>query len=253
MKFVVNGANGRMGQTVCSFVQKHPDFELVAQLDRGDDPGMHLCEGQAEIWVDFTVPEARMPGIEFALRHKIAAVVGTTGYTPEDLETIRGWVETYQCGCVIAPNFQVGNVLMQHFAARAASYFDYAEIIEYHHENKVDYPSGTAMKTAEMMQQSRREDQAAFNRGTQDQVANLEGARGGNFAGIRVHALRMPGYIASQEVIFGAAGQRLSIRHDSIDRDSYMPGVEMAARYIADRAELVYGLESILGLELSPT
>lgn len=234
-----------MGQTVVDFVQKHPQLELVAGLERGDDPQSQLQGLQADIWVDFTVPESRMEGIEFALRHNIAAVVGTTGYTAEDLQCIQGWVQEFQCGCIIAPNFQVGNVLMQHFAAKAAAYFDYAEIIEYHHENKVDYPSGTAMKTAELMQQSKRR----FNAGTHDQVANLEGARGGDFGGIRVHALRMPGYIASQEVIFGAPGQRLSIRHDSIDRDSYMPGVEMAARYIANRAELVYGLEKILGLD----
>lgn len=242
MKIAVNGAAGKMGRAVVVFVQNHPDLELAGTADACDDLGCVLARQTPDVLVDFTRPEVRMQGIRTALEHKVAPVVGTTGYTPEDLQQISRQVESAGVGCFIAPNFQIGNVLMQQFAARAAKYLEYAEIIEYHHEQKVDYPSGTAMRTAELMLQAREQ----FNPETRDAVANLEGARGGEVGGIRVHAVRMPGYVASQEVVFGAAGQRLSIRHDSIDRASYMPGVLMAARHIVHHAELVYGLEKLL-------
>lgn len=231
-----------MGATVVRYIQAEPGFELVAQVDRGDDLSAQIAQTQPDVLVEFTGTDSRMEAVKCALDHKVRVVVGTSGYTAQDLEQIESWVQRAQVGCVIAPNFQVGNVLMQQFAAKAARYFEYAEVIEYHHEQKLDYPSGTAMRTVEEMAKAR----AAFNEGTCDQVANLQGARGGDHRGIRVHAVRMPGYIASQEVLLGAPGQRLSIRHDSIDRDSYMPGVGMAIRYVMDHPALVYGLEHIL-------
>lgn len=242
MKVTVNGSKGKMGRTVVEFVQNHSDLSLAAEVDQDDSLSDSLQTSPADIVVDFTRPEVRMDVVKSILFNGAAAVVGTTGFTPEDLRQIEAWVAETGKGCFIAPNFIVGNVLMQQFAKKAAEYYDYAEIIEYHHENKVDFPSGTAVKTAELMCETNKK----FNPKTNDQVANIEGARGGDFQGIKLHAVRMPGFVASQEVILGSPGQYLTIRHDSIERTSYMPGILMAARHIKDRAELVYGLEHIL-------
>lgn len=242
LKIAVNGAKGKMGQTVVDFVEHHSRLELAAAVDMGDDLAEEIKRTSADVVVDFTRPEIRMETVKAALFSGAAAVVGTTGFTPEDLKTIEGWVKETGKGCFIAPNFIVGNVLMQQFAKQAARYYEYAEIIEYHHENKVDFPSGTAVKTAELISEEREK----FNPGTNDQVANIEGARGGDHNGIKLHAIRMPGFVASQEVIFGDKGQYLTIRHDSIERTSYMPGVLMACEHIVNQAELVYGLEHIL-------
>jgi 4-hydroxy-tetrahydrodipicolinate reductase len=233
-----------MGQALLQFVAQRAELTLVGEVDVGGDLGAVVADRKPDVVVDFSRPEARMKTVETALRGGAAIVVGTTGFTPEDRARIEGWVRETGKGCFIAPNFQVGNVLMQQFARMAARYFEYAEIIEYHHETKVDYPSGTAVRTAELMAEAR----DAFNGGTHDRVATVEGARGGAVSGIRVHAVRMPGFVASQEVLLGAPGQYLTIRHDSIDRASYMPGVLMAMQHIVARAELVYGLETILDL-----
>lgn len=242
IKVTVNGAKGKMGQTIVEFVQKHSELELVSALDHEDKLAEVLQAKPSDVVIDFTRPEQRMEIVKAILFNGAAAVVGTTGFTPEDLETIEGWVTETGKGCFIAPNFIIGNVLMQQFAQKAAEYYDCAEIIEYHHEQKVDFPSGTAVKTAELMAEKRE----VFNANTNDQVANIEGGRGADFNGIKLHAIRLPGFIASQEVILGDSGQYLTIRHDSIDRTSYMPGILMASKHIQDKAELVYGLEHIL-------
>ena len=242
LKVVVNGSRGKMGQTVVDFVEHHSRLQLGGSVDLGDDLAAVIQQGKADVVVDFTRPEIRMDTVKTVLFSGAAAVVGTTGFTPEDLDTIKGWVAETGKGCFIAPNFIIGNVLMQQFAKQAARYYEYAEIIEYHHEQKVDFPSGTAVKTAELMAEERQK----FNAGTNDQVANVDGARGGDFAGIKLHAVRMPGFVASQEVILGDNGQYMTIRHDSIERTSYMPGVLMACEYITVNAELIYGLEHIL-------
>jgi 4-hydroxy-tetrahydrodipicolinate reductase len=245
MKIAVNGAKGKMGRAVVEFVRAHPDLSLAGEADLGDDLGAILDAQRPDVLVDFTAPRVRMEGIRHALRAKVACVVGTTGYDEQDLQQIRTWVNESGRGCLIAPNFQLGNVLMQVFAQKAAAYFEYAEIIEFHHEEKADYPSGTAIRTAALMAETRK----AFNPRLADSVAKIEGARGGEMNGIRLHAVRMPGFVASQEVILGAPGQTLKIRHDSIDRASYMPGVLLAAKHIVSRAELVFGLETILELK----
>ena len=242
MKVTVNGAKGKMGQTIVAYVNENPEMTLVAEVDLGVSLEESLKANPADIVIDFTRPEIRMETVKTCLFNGAAAVVGTTGFTPEDLAQIDEWVKETGKGCFIAPNFIIGNVLMQQFAQKAAQYYEYAEIIEYHHEQKVDFPSGTAVKTAELMAESR----DAFNPKTNDQVANIEGSRGGDYKGIKLHAVRMPGFIASQEVILGDPGQYLTIRHDSINRESYMPGISMASKYITDKAELVYGLEHIL-------
>ena len=242
MRVTVNGAKGKMGQAVVNHILQNDGLSLVSEVDLGDSLQSTLNEKPADIVVDFTRPEARMENIRTILFGGAAAVVGTTGFTPEDLTQIEAWVKETGKGCFIAPNFIVGNVLMQQFAKKAAEYYENVEIIEYHHENKVDYPSGTAVKTAELMSEVKKQ----FNTNTRDKVANVEGSRGGDFNGIKIHSVRMPGFIASQEVIFGDAGEYLTIRHDNIDRAAYMPGVFRAAEYIKDKAELIYGLEHIL-------
>lgn len=242
MKVAVNGARGKMGATVVKYIEAQVGWTVAGKIGRGDDLQAQLEQHRPDVLVEFSGAGSRMAPIECALKAGVRVVVGTSGYTAEDLKVIGDWVEKAGLGCIIAPNFQVGNVLMQQFAAQAARYFEYAEVIEYHHEHKRDYPSGTAMRTVEEMAKAR----PAFNEGTQDEVSSLDGARGGDFAGIRVHAVRMPGYIASQEVLLGAPGQRLSIRHDSIDRESYMPGVGLAIRHVMEHAGLIYGLEHIL-------
>ncbi|MCH2205219.1 MAG: 4-hydroxy-tetrahydrodipicolinate reductase [Lentisphaerales bacterium] len=242
MRITVNGAKGKMGQTVVNHVQTTDGLTLVDQVDLGDSLSSSLSENPADIVVDFTRPEIRMENVKNTLFGGAAAVVGTTGFTPEDLKQIEEWVKETGKGCLIAPNFIIGNILMQQFAKKAAAYYENVEIIEYHHENKVDYPSGTAVKTAELMSEVKK----GYNSNTNDKVANVEGARGGDFNGIKLHSVRMPGFIASQEVLFGNVGEYLTIRHDNIDRMAYMPGVVAAAKHIKDRAELIYGLEHIL-------
>ena len=242
MRILVNGAKGKMGKAIVEWIQSTPELILAGEAEYQDDLAAMIRQNQAEVVIDFTRPEARMSNVEKILHAGAAAVVGTTGFTPADLETISAWVKNTGKGCVIAPNFIIGNVLMQLFAKKAAEYYEYAEIIEYHHEEKVDYPSGTAVKTAEMMSSLGK----AFNPRLGDKVAKVEGARGGNFNGIRMHAIRMPSYIASQEVILGAPGERLTIRHDNTDRKAYMPGIHLACRHIVGKAEMIYGLEHLL-------
>ncbi|NQZ57013.1 MAG: 4-hydroxy-tetrahydrodipicolinate reductase [Lentisphaeraceae bacterium] len=242
MKICINGAKGKMGQTLVEFVKNNSATTLAGEVDMGDSLADIIKSNAPDVVVDFTRPEIRMETVKTILFGGSAAVVGTTGFTPEDLAQIELWVKETGKGCFIAPNFIIGNVLMQQFAKKAAEYYPNAEIIEYHHEQKVDFPSGTAYKTAELMCEVR----DSFNDNTNDKVANVEGARGGDYKGIKLHAIRMPGFVASQEVILGDSGQYLTIRHDSIDRQSYMPGVLMAAQHITDNAELIYGLEHIL-------
>jgi 4-hydroxy-tetrahydrodipicolinate reductase len=242
MRITVNGYKGKMGQAVVDYIANSDHLTYVGGVDLGDSLAESLAEKPSDIVIDFTRPEVRMENVRTILFSGAAAVVGTTGFTPADLKQIKEWTKETGKGCFIGPNFIIGNVLMQQFAKKAAAYYDNAEIIEYHHENKVDFPSGTAVKTAELMSEVKTE----FNTNTNDKVANVEGARGGDFNGIKIHSVRMPGFIASQEVILGNSGEYLTIRHDNIDRAAYMPGVFMAAKYINAKAELVYGLEHIL-------
>jgi 4-hydroxy-tetrahydrodipicolinate reductase len=242
MRITVNGSKGKMGRTILSYIENTEGLNLADGVDLGDSLNDSLNNKPADIVIDFTRPEVRMENVRTILFGGAAAVVGTTGFTPADLDQIKLWVKESGKGCFIAPNFIVGNVLMQKFAKKAAEFYDNVEIIEYHHENKVDFPSGTAVKTAELMSEVKK----SYNTNTNDKVANVEGARGGDFNGIKIHSVRMPGFIASQEVIFGNVGEYLTIRHDNIDRIAYMPGIFLAAKYIKDKAELVYGLEHIL-------
>ncbi len=261
IRVLVSGAFGRMGRFVIQAVDGARDMELVGAVDPagvghrvsevlGKDHDLtisgHLAgcleETNPDVMVDFTVPAVALGNIEAALTRKVACVVGTTGLSKTDLEVVRSLAEKNETPCFIAPNFSIGANLMMRYAADAARSFEYAEIIERHHENKVDSPSGTALRTAELMAQARGD---AF--GVVDtEVDKAPGSRGGTANGIQVHAVRMPGYVADQEVVLGGTGERLVISHISISRECFMPGVLLAARRVQGLKGLVVGLEHLL-------
>ena len=242
----VLGARGRMGSEVCRAVSGASGLELVAQLDEGDDLTILTVE-TVDVVVDFTNPSAVMANLEFCIDRGIDAVVGTSGFGPDRLEVLRAQLTNApHVGVLIAPNFGIAAVLMMQFATQAARFFDSAEIIELHHPNKVDAPSGTARRTAELIGAARR---AAGCEPTPDATTEeMPGARGANVDGVRVHAARIQGMIAHQEVIFGGPGEVLTIRHDSMNRESFMPGVILAVREITSRSGLTVGLEHLLDL-----
>ena len=260
LKVGVFGAGGRMGSTVCRAVDADPALDLVAAVDphhSGLDmhqvtglalsflvaaDGQAFLDAGADVVVDFTHVDAARENLLFLAEHGIHAVTGTTGFTDEDY--VRFGAAFTRSNCVIAPNFAIGAVLMMRFAELAAPYFETAEITELHHDAKLDAPSGTAMLTAERMA-------AASSEWAPDPTRTeiLEGARGGEGpAGIRVHSLRLRGMVAHQEVILGTTGQTLSIRHDSYDRDSFMPGVVLAVKAVGDRPGVTVGLDALLDL-----
>ena len=249
IRVAVSGALGRMGSETVLAVTGADDLDLVLKTDRGDDLGAELSRITPDAMVDFSVPEAAMGNIEAALRNRVVPIVGTTGMSPDDLDTVRGWCRQYETGALIAPNFAIGAVLMMQFCKQAAQYMPDVEVIEMHHEKKLDSPSGTASKTAEMIAEGR-----LLARPTAlpaDAFEKIAGSRGGRAADdIPVHSVRLPGFVASQMVVFGGLGQTLTIRHDSLDRKSFMPGVLLAVRQArmlaANGGELVYGLENIL-------
>ncbi len=240
MKVAVFGAAGRMGTAVCDSVERSGDLELVARIE-GHDARQKAVDSEAEVAVDFTTPSAVKDNVRFCLDNQIHVVVGTTGLSEGDLEDIRAWAERAAANAFVAPNFAIGAVLMMAFAARAAPYFDNAEIVERHHERKLDAPSGTARRTAALMNAARARPWAQ-ERGDQTPW------QGGEVGGIRIHSVRLPGSVAHQEVILGSPGQTLTIRHDFLDRGSFMPGVLLAIRSVGDRPGLTVGLEQLLQL-----
>jgi 4-hydroxy-tetrahydrodipicolinate reductase len=242
----VLGARGRMGAQVCRAVDAADDLDLVATVDVGDRLA-DVADAGAQVLVDFTQPDVVMDNIRFAVHEHIHAVVGTTGFTAERLDTVRGRLaDAPATGVLIAPNFGIGAVLSMRFAAMAARFYDSAEVLELHHPGKIDAPSGTAVRTAEMIAQAR---QTAGLPPVPDATAqSLDGARGADVGGVRVHALRVAGMVAHQEIVFGATGETLTIRHDSLDRVSFMPGVLLAVRNVASRPGLTLGLEALLDL-----
>ena len=243
IRVAVSGALGRMGSEVVRAVTAANGMEVVAQIEFGDDMGAVLRESQPQVMVDFTVPSSAMTNIRTALESKVIPIVGTTGLSPADLDELRQLCETHNTACLIAPNFAIGAILMMQFSAQAAKYLPDVEIIEMHHEKKVDAPSGTAVKTAQMIAEARTGVPTAK---PENAFESHAGATGADVDEIPVHSVRLPGFVASQEVIFGAQGQRLSIRHDSLDRTSFMPGVVLAIRKSASMTGLVYGLENLL-------
>ena len=245
VKVGVLGAKGKMGSQVCRTVEATDGLELVAALDQGDD--LEQLKG-AQVVVDFTRPEVVMDNLKWCIEHGIHAVVGTTGFDTERLETLRTQLAASpDTGVLIAANFSIGAVLMMQFAAKAAKYYESVEIIELHHPNKVDAPSGTARRTAELIAAARQEAGAAPI--PDATTTALDGARGADVDGIRVHGIRLRGLIAHQEVLFGDVGETLTIRHDSMDRESFMAGVVVGIRRIVDTPGLTVGLEHFLDLD----
>ncbi len=246
IRVAVAGAKGRMGSETVRAVRAAPDMILVAEIHRGDVVSDVLANAHPDILVEFSVPESVMENIRAALAARVIPLIGTTGISENDRAEIANLCETQSTPALIAPNFALGAVLMMRFAAEAACYLPDVEIIEMHHERKLDAPSGTAARTAEMIARARRDSGMVPTGSPLGTFETADGARGGDVAGVPVHSIRLPGYVASQEVIFGAPGQRLSLRHDSTDRTSFMPGVLLAIRKAHTISGLVVGLENLL-------
>lgn len=245
-KVGVLGARGKVGTAICDAVREADDMELVAEIDQGDAL-QSLVDSGAEVVVDFTHPDVVMDSLEFCIANGIHAVVGTTGFTEERLETLRGWLATNPgVGVLVAPNFAIGAILMMSFARQAARFYESVEVIELHHPNKVDAPSGTAARTARLIGEAR--SAAGLGESPDATTADPDGARGARIDGVSVHSVRLRGLVAHQEVLFGAEGEQLTIRHDSFDRVSFMPGVIEAVRNVGDHPGLTVGLENYLGL-----
>lgn len=245
MKVAVFGANGRMGSEVCRAVGKADGLELAGAIDHGDSP--ELAAG-ADVVVDFTHPDVVMDNLKWCIEHGKHAVVGTTGFTAERLKQVNTWLaDKSEVGVIIAANFSIGAVLMMDYAARAARFFESVEVIEYHHPGKADAPSGTATTTARKIAAARAE--AGCRPMPDATTTEVDGARGADIDGVRVHGVRMTGMVAHQEVILGTEGETFTIRHDSLDRVSFMPGVIAAVRAVTENPGLTEGIEGILGLD----
>ena len=238
----VLGAGGRMGSEVCRAVDADDELEVVARLGR-EDPLEALVDAEAAVVVDFTTPEAVKTNVRFCLQHSIHAVVGTTGLGEQDVAELTRAAADSKANVLVAANFALGAVLMMRFAAEAAPYFRSAEITERHHERKLDAPSGTSLRTASLMNEARSEPWPES-----PSTETITGSRGGDVNGIRIHSLRVRGSVAHQEVVLGSAGETLTIRHDSLDRASFMPGVVLAIKKVSTLDGLVIGLEHILDL-----
>ena len=243
IKVGVLGARGRMGSEVVKAVNEASDLELVAALDLGDSLDALVSKG-AQVVVDFTTPDSVMANLDFLISKNINAVIGTTGFDDARIAKIKSLLASSKSGILIAPNFAIGAVLMMEFATKAAKYFESAEIIELHHPNKVDAPSGTAARTADLMSKSRKE--AGLATMPDATTSSLDGARGATVGDIPVHSVRLRGLVAHQEVLLGGIGETLSIRHDSIDRVGFMPGVLLGVRQVVSHPGLTFGLENFM-------
>ncbi len=262
IKVVVHGALGKVGREVVNAVWHDHELQLAGAIEKesteewlslprgpvripiSSDVGAILKRCQPDVFVDFSVAEATMPAVRIAVKHGVNLVIGTTGLSASDLIEIEKLCQDNELGAVVAPNFALGAVVMIHLAKLAAKFFDWVEIVELHHEQKADAPSGTALSTAKAMLESRGK---PFLH-TSAKKETLSGTRGGEVEGVAIHSVRLPGLMAHQEVVFGAAGQTLSIRHDTINRECYMPGVLLAIKKVVNLKGLTYGLDTLLGL-----
>jgi 4-hydroxy-tetrahydrodipicolinate reductase len=245
MRVGVLGSKGKVGATMVQAVQAAEDLTLSAEVDAGD-PLSLLTDNKTEVVIDFTHPDVVMDNLKFLIDNGIHAVVGTTGFTDERLQQVRAWLAAEpDVSALIAPNFAIGAVLSMHFARQAAPFYDSVEVIELHHPHKADAPSGTAARTAALIAEARRE----LPPNPDATTASLPGARGADVDGVPVHSVRLAGLVAHQEVLFGTAGETLTIRHDSMDRTSFVPGVLLAVRRVAQHPGLTVGIESLLNLQ----
>lgn len=263
IKVAIAGPRGRMGQEAVHTIMNHEGMELVAVLDHrkvADNLSAYeqflntydvavytdltalFTEENPQVLIDLTTPEAVYTHTKIALEHGVRPVIGTTGFTDEQLQELKDYATANKIGAIIAPNFAIGAVLMMKFAAMAAQYMPDVEIIELHHDQKLDAPSGTAIKTAQLIQENR----PSHKQGHLDEKETIPGARGADFDGMRIHSVRLQGLVAHQEVLFGGEGQLLTIRHDSYNRASFMSGVKLCVEKVVELDHLVYGLENIL-------
>ena len=245
IKVGVLGAKGRMGAEVVKAISSAPDLALTSALDLGDSLSDFVAN-QTRVVVDFTHPDVVMENLKFLIEQNINVVVGTTGFTDDRIQQIEKWLNKKSVGVLIAPNFGLGAVLMMNFAEKAAAYFESVEIVELHHPQKADAPSGTATHTAERIAKARKK--AGLGQMPDATTSEISGARGARISGIPVHSVRLRGLVAHQEVIFGDPGETFTLRHDSIDRVGFMPGVLLGVRKIIDQPGLTLGLESLLDL-----
>lgn len=253
IKVIVAGFKGRMGSTAVEMIKNDAELELAGLLDpfatEKEVDGVPVFTDKADlagfdaaVWVDFTMPAVAYDNTRFALENGFAPVVGTTGFTEDQIAELIALSESKNLGGLIAPNFAIGAILLMEFAAKASKYFPDLEIIELHHDKKKDAPSGTAIKTAELIREVRQ----SKRQGAADEEESIPGARGAEFDGMRIHSVRLPGLVAHQEVIFGAQGEGLTLRHDSYDRVSFMSGVNLGIKEVVKRDKLVYGLDQLL-------
>ncbi|MEU3609414.1 4-hydroxy-tetrahydrodipicolinate reductase [Streptomyces sp. NPDC035033] len=246
LRVAVLGARGRIGSEAVKAVEAAEDMELVAALGRGDELEA-LTEAGAQVVVELTTPDSVMANLEYCVGHGIHAVVGTTGWTEDRLARLNGWLAASpETGVLIAPNFSIGAVLTMRFAQLAAPYFESVEVVELHHPNKVDAPSGTATRTAQLIAKARAE--AGLGAQPDATATALDGARGADVDGVPVHAVRLRGLLAHQEVLLGGEGETLTVRHDSLHHSSFMPGVLLGARRVVSTPGLTFGLEHFLDL-----
>jgi 4-hydroxy-tetrahydrodipicolinate reductase len=244
MRVGVLGAKGKVGATMVAAVAAADDLTLTAEVDEGDELSL-LVDSDTEVVIDFTHPSVVMDNLKFLIDNGIHAVVGTTGFTEDRLEQVRSWLQANpKVSVLIAPNFAIGAVLSMRFAAEAARFFESVEVIELHHPNKADAPSGTAARTAKLIAEARK----GLPPNPDATSTGLDGARGAEVDGIPVHSVRLAGLVAHQEVLLGTQGETLTIRHDSIDRTSFVPGVLLAVRRVQERPGLTVGIEPLLDL-----
>jgi len=245
MRVAVLGSKGKVGTTMVQAVRDAEDLTLSAEVDAGDDLSL-LTDSNTDVVIDFTHPDVVMANLEFLIDNGIHAVVGTTGFTEARLEQVRSWLAAKPGASVlIAPNFAIGAVLSMHFAKQAAPFFESVEVIELHHPHKADAPSGTAARTAALIAEARK----GLPPNPDATSTSLPGARGADVDGVPVHSVRLAGLVAHQEVLFGTLGETLTIRHDSIDRTSFVPGVLLAVRRVGEHPGLTLGIESLLNLQ----
>jgi 4-hydroxy-tetrahydrodipicolinate reductase len=244
MRVAVLGAKGKVGATMVEAVGDAADLTFTAGVDAGD-PLSELVDSRTDVVIDFTHPDVVMDNLKFLIDNGIHAVVGTTGFTDERMSQVQQWLAAQpEVAVLIAPNFAIGAVLSMHFAQQAARFFESVEVIELHHPYKADAPSGTAARTARLIAEARKE----LPPNPDATSTGLDGARGADVDGIPVHSVRLAGLVAHQEVLFGTQGETLTIRHDSIDRTSFVPGVLLAVRKVAERPGLTVGIEPLLDL-----
>lgn len=238
---IINGASGKMGALACQTIQEHPDFELVAALGRHDNLGQVIDQTKAKIVIDLTRADCAFKNASTIIAHHAHPVIGTTGLTDEEIQTLQQACEAQQLGGIIAPNFSINVALMIHCAALCSKFQSEVEIVETHHQKKLDSPSGTALKTADVIAKARVQPKNHL-----ENKSSFPGARGAAYQDINIHSLRLPGVVAKQDIIFGNTGETLTISHECIDRSAYMPGLILACQNVQNLKTMYYGLENLI-------